>query len=47
MSTPSNRYRVVEYIAALCEDVQKELYLMGVARRDTMSKIEEHTNAIF
>jgi hypothetical protein len=39
--------RVVQYIAALSEDVQKELYLMEVDRRDTISKIEEHANVIF
>jgi hypothetical protein len=39
--------RVVQYIAALREDVQKELYLMEVDRRDTISKIEEHANVIF
>ena len=39
--------RVVQYIAALREDVQKELYLIEVDRRDTISKIEEHANVIF
>jgi hypothetical protein len=39
--------RVVQYIAALREDVQKELYLMEADRRDTISKIEEHANVVF
>jgi hypothetical protein len=39
--------QVLEYIAALLPQIQKDLFLLPVDRRDTLPQVEEHANVIY
>ena len=46
-SSRTPEVQVLEYTAALREDIKKSLLLLPIDRRSTLPQVEEHANLIF